>query len=141
MSTNKLIAIVVAVVGTLGLLVAIFVGAIVGFAFYSIGNSEAAAVSKNFLQKNQQLKHDIGEVKEFGRFITGNIHFANSDGQATLNLKVIGERLTVNATVELVYHGGRAWRVTGASYTNEAGQTVDLLRPYETQRLMILQVV
>jgi cytochrome oxidase complex assembly protein 1 len=140
MSTKKLIAIVAAVVVTLGLLVTIFVGAIVGFAFYSIGNSEAAAVSKDFLQKNEQLKQDIGEVKEFGRFVTGSINVANSDGQATLNLKVIAERRTVTATVELTYHGGRAWRVTAASYTNEAGQTVDLLRPYEAQRLISRQV-
>lgn len=140
MSTKKLIAIVAAVVVTLGLLVAIIVGAIVGFAFYSIGSSEAAAVSKDFLQKNERLKQDIGEVKEFGKFVTGSINVANSDGQATLNLKVIAERRTVNATVELAYHGGRAWRVTAASYTNAAGQTVDLLRPYETQRLITLQV-
>ena len=140
MSTKKLIAIVATVVVTLGLLLAIFVGAIVVFAFYSIGNSEAATVSKDFLQKNEQLKQDIGEVKEFGRFVTGSINVTNSDGQATLNLKVIGEHRTVNATVELTYHGGRAWRVTAASYTNVAGQIVDLLRPYEAQRLITFQV-
>ena len=140
MSTKKIVAIVGAIVITVGLLVLILVGGIVGFALYSVGNSEAAVVSKEFLKKNEHLKQEIGEVKDFGKFVTGSINVHNSDGQATLNLKVIGERKTVNARVELAYRSGQAWRVTAASYTNEAGQTVDLMRAYETHKLITLQV-
>jgi hypothetical protein len=118
------------------LLALVFVGAIVGIAFYSIGNSQAAETSKAFLRKNEILKRDIGTVNDFGSFVTCNVNVQNSDGVATMSLKVIGEKKTVNATVDLAYKDGHAWRVTGARYTNENGGSVDLLNESgeDTQR-------
>lgn len=133
MTTKKIVAIVVSVVVVLGLLVAIFVGGIIGFALYSVGNSEAAARAKDFLRTNETLKNDIGEVKDFGSIITGSVNVANNDGQATLHLKVIGERQTVNASVDLIFTNGGAWRVSSASYVNSSGQKVDLLDPYDSR--------
>jgi Cytochrome oxidase complex assembly protein 1 len=132
MTTKKILMIVAAVVISIGLLITIFVGGIVGFVFYSIHNSEAAFAARDFLRNNDRLKQDIGDVKEFGRFVTGNVNISNGDGAATLNLKVIGERKTVNASVELIYRNGREWRVTAASYRNEAGQTISLFDAYES---------
>jgi hypothetical protein len=136
MTTKKIVIIVAAVVVVLGLVVLIFVGGIVGMVFYGIGNSEAANVSKEFLKNNERLKQDIGEVKDFGKFITGNINLNNGDGVAQLNIKVIGERKEVNAAVELVFRSGQQWHVTAASYRNEAGDTVDLLNPYESRKFV-----
>ena len=140
MTTKKIVLIVGGVVVVLGFLVVCFVGVIVGVALYSVGNSEAAARSKDFLRNNEKLKTDIGEVRDFGSIITGSVNFHNDSGQATLHLKVIGERKTVNATVDLVLVKGTAWRVSSASYDNESGQTIDLLDPYETQ-ILIPQLV
>jgi len=137
MTTKKIIIIVVAVVVVLGLIVVVFVGGIVGFAFYQISNGEAGTTAKAFLKSNERLKHDIGEVKDFGSFVTGDVHVSNGDGTARLNLKVIGERKTVNASVELMYRNGRQWRVIAASYKNEAGETVDLLNPYESRKFLL----
>jgi hypothetical protein len=137
MTTKKIIIIVVAVVVVLGLIVVLFVGGIVGFAFYQISNGEAGTTAKAFLKSNERLKHDIGEVKDFGSFVTGDVHVSNGDGTARLNLKVIGERKTVNASVELMYRNGRQWRVIAASYKNEAGETVDLLNPYESRKFLL----
>lgn len=131
MKTKKLIIIIGSIVAAVVLLVAIFVGGIVGLAFYSIGKSEAAATAKEFLQRNEKLKQDTGKVNDFGTFITGSINAHDSDGEATLYLKVIGERKTVDAKVNLMYQSNRAWRVTGASYENDSGQTIDLLEQYE----------
>ena len=131
MTTKKLLLIVGGVIGVLVLLVALFVGAILGIVFYSIGHSEAAIVAKNFLKSNERLKQDIGEVEDFGSFITGNVNMQGSDGNAMLHLKVKGARKTVNASVSLISRQGRQWRVTDASYTNEAGRTVELLDKYE----------
>ncbi len=133
MTTKKIIAIVVSVVIVLVLIVLIFVGGIVGIVFYKINNSDAAQVSKDFLRTNERLKQDIGEIKDFGKFTTGNISIDNGSGTAELSIKVIGERKTVNASVELIYRSGHQWRVTSASYQNDAGQTVDLLNPYESR--------
>ena len=136
MTTKKIVLIVGGVVVVLGFLVVCFVGAIVGFALYSVGNSEAAARAKDFLRNNEKLKTEIGEVRDFGSIITGSVNFQNDSGQATLNLKVIGARKTVNATVDLILVKGSAWRVSSASYINESGQTIDLLDPYDSQVLI-----
>jgi hypothetical protein len=135
MTTKKIVLIIGAVVIALALLVGVFVGGIILFALYSFGTSEAAVTAKEFLRNNEQLKQDIGEVKDFGTFVSGNVSVSNGNGTATLGLKVIGEKLTVNASVELVYASGRPWRVTSASYKNQAGNTVDLLNPYESHLL------
>jgi hypothetical protein len=132
MTTKKIIIIVFSVITALALVVVLVAGGIVGFVFYSIGNSDAAKVSQEFLKKNERLKQDIGEVKDFGWFISGNVNVSNGDGTAQLSMKVIGERKEVNATVELIFRNGQQWRVTAASYKNEAGETVDLLNPYST---------
>jgi Cytochrome oxidase complex assembly protein 1 len=141
MTTKKILLIVGGVVVVLGFLVVCFVGAIVGFVLYQVGNSEAAARAKDFLRNSEKLKTDIGEVQDFGSIVTSSVNLHNGNGQATLHLKVIGERKTVNATVELVLVKGSAWRVSSASYDNESGQTIDLLDPYDTQILIPLLVV
>jgi len=140
MTTKKILLIVGGVVVVLGFLVVCFVGAIVGFALYQVGNSEAAARAKDFLSNSEKLKTDVGEVKDFGSIVTGSVNLYNGSGQATLNLKVIGERKTVNATVDLVLVKGSNWRVSSASYVNASGQTIDLLDPYDTQLLIPLLV-
>jgi hypothetical protein len=140
MTTKRLLLIVGGVVIAIGLLIVVFVGGIVGFALYTVGNSDAAMSAKEFLRHNERLKDDIGEVRDFGTFISGSVNIHNSNGTATLSLKVIGERRTVNATVDLVYRDGRQWRVTAASYRNEAGQTIDLLNAYEAQQQIPLLV-
>lgn len=131
MSTTKIIAIVLSIVAVLGLVVALFVGGVLWFTFRTIGNSQAADAARTYLRNNQKLKADIGEVKEFGSFVTGNINVRNQNGDATLSLKVYGERKTVNATVDLTYRNNRAWRVTGAQYVSDGG-SIDLMSAYDS---------
>jgi hypothetical protein len=130
MSTKKIVAIVLGILAVLGLIVALFVGGILFFTFRTIGNSQAADQARTYLRNNQKLKADIGEVKDFGSFVTGSINVRNQNGDATLSLKVIGERKTVNATVDLMYRNNRNWRVIGAQYVSD-GRTVDLMSAYD----------
>ena len=130
MSTKKIILVIAGIVGILALVVVLVAGGIFWFVFHTIGSSEAAETARTYLRSNEVLKQDIGEVKDFGSFVTGNINVANGDGEATLYLKVIGEKQTVNARVDLSYRANRNWRVTGASYERD-GKTIDLMRPYE----------
>ena len=132
MTNKKIVVVVVSVVVVLGLLAVLFVGGIAWFALRAMGNSEAAETARTFLRNNEVLKRDIGEVKDFGWLVSGNINSTNGDGAAQLHLKVIGERKEVNATVELIYRNGRQWRVTAASYRNEAGEVINLLNPYDS---------
>jgi Na+/H+ antiporter NhaB len=131
MSTKKIILIIAGILGVLALVVALFVGGIFWFVFHTIGSSEAAETARTYLRGNEVLKQDIGEVKDFGSFVTGNIiNVSNGDGVATLYLKVIGEKQNVNAKVDLSYRSNRNWRVTGASYDRD-GKTIDLMKPYD----------
>ena len=130
MSTKKIILIIAGILGVLALVVALFVGGIFWFVFHTIGNSEAAEASRTYLRNNEVLKQDIGEVKDFGSFVTGNVNVSNGDGEATLYLKVIGEKREVKARVDLSYRSNQNWRVTGASYDRD-GRTIDLMKPYE----------
>ncbi len=140
MTTKKIVLIVGAVVVVLGLLVVVFVGGIAGFALYQVGNSEAALKAKDFLVNNEKLKLETGEVKDFGSIVTGSVSFHDGNGEATVNLKVIGEQKTVNASVHLVLVSASAWRVSSASYVNDTGQTVELLDPYDSKILTPLLI-
>ena len=140
MTTKKIVLIVGGVVVVLGLVVALFVGGIVGLALYQVGNSEAANKARDFLRTSEKLKQDIGEVKDFGSIITGSVNVSDGNGQATLHLKVIGANETVNASVQLVYVNRGDWRVSSASYVNTEGQTIDLLDPYDTKVLVPLLI-
>lgn len=130
MSTKKIVLIIVGILAVLGLIVALFVGGIVWFAFSTMNNSEAAETARTYLRTNETLKQDIGEVKDFGSFPTGNINVQNQNGEATLNLKVYGERKTVYATVSMSYRSNQNWRVTEAWYDND-GRKVSLKAPYD----------
>jgi len=140
MTTKKIVLIVAGVVVVLGFLVLLFVGAIVGFAFYQLGNSEAAARAQDFLRNSPKLKQDIGEVKDFGSIVTGGINLSGSGGRATINLKVIGEKKTVNASVDLVLVSGSTWRVSSAAYVNDSGERIDLLDPFDSRLLVPLLI-
>ena len=134
MTTKRIVILAGVAVLAVGLLVVMFVGSIVGFALYTVANSDAAVTAKEFLRNNQRLKDDIGEVRDFGNLVSGSVNVHNSNGDATIGLKVIGERSTVNATVGLAYRDGRPWRVVSASYTNQAGRVVDLINAFEAQQ-------
>jgi hypothetical protein len=136
MTTKKIVLVIGGVVVVLALLVVCFAGGIVGFALYQIGNSDAAAKARDFLRNSEKLKAETGPVKDFGSIVTGSVNLHNGNGDATLHLKVIGDRKTVNATVDLVLVKGGTWRVSSASYVNESGQTMDLLDPYDTKTLI-----
>jgi cbb3-type cytochrome oxidase subunit 3 len=130
MSTKKIVLIVVGILSVLALLGVLFVVGIGWFVFSTIGNSEAAETARTYLRTNEALTDEIGEVKDFGSFVTGNINTQNQSGEATLNLKVYGKLKTVNATVSLAYRSNQNWRVTEAFYDDD-GRKVVLKAPYE----------
>jgi hypothetical protein len=135
MTTKKIVLVVGGVVLVLAFLVICFAGGVVGLVLYQIANSEATAKAKDFLRNSEKLTAETGPVKDFGSIVTGSVHLQNGNGDATVHLKVIGEQKTVNATVDLVLVKGSIWRVSSASYVNEAGQTKELLDPYDSKTL------
>ncbi|HET9712637.1 MAG TPA: hypothetical protein VFP64_12165 [Pyrinomonadaceae bacterium] len=140
MTTKKIVLIVGSVLVVLALLVSVFIGGIVGVALFQLGNSDAAIKAKDFLRNSEKLKVETGEVKDFGSIVTGSMNFQGGNGEATLNLKVIGEQKTVNASVHLLLVSGNSWRVSSASYENDSGQTIDLLDPFDSKVLIPLLI-
>src|SRR5689334_18449261 len=96
MSTKKILLIIGGIVLVLGLIVVLLVGGITYFVFRTINESPAAETARTYLRNNDRLKQEIGEVKDFGWLVTGNINVTNGDGVATLYLKAIGEKAEVN---------------------------------------------
>ena len=129
MTTRKILLIAGSIVVVLALIVALFVGGILFLVFHTIGTSNAADTARTYLRNNERLKQDIGEVKDFGWLVTGNINITNGDGVATLYLKAIGEKGNAQTQVDLQCRSNRDWRVTGASYKRD-GQTIDLMQAY-----------
>ena len=84
MTTKKIVLIIGGVVIVLGFLVVCFVAAIVGFALYQVGNSEAAATARDFLRTSDKLKVATREIKDYGNIITGRVNLHNGYGEATL---------------------------------------------------------
>jgi|ERR1041384_1204648 archaellum component FlaG (FlaF/FlaG flagellin family) len=136
MTAKKIAFVVGMVLVVLAFLTTIFLIAIVFFGLYTVNNSEPAEKAKTYLRNNEKLKQDVGEVQNFGNIVTAAINDRNGNSEVTLKLKVIGEKKTVNATVDLMLVQGNSWRVTSASYVNSNGQSVKLLDPYETKVLI-----
>ena len=136
MTAKKIVQIVVGVFAALLVLTILFLVAIVGFGLYTVKNSESTEKAKDYLRKSDKLKQDIGEVKDFGDIVTAGLNERNGNSEVTLKLKVIGERKTVNANVDLMLVQDNTWRITSASYVNSLGQKIFLLDPYDTMVLM-----
>src|SRR5689334_22758268 len=132
MTAKKIVQIVGGVFVALMVLVLVFIVAIVVFGLYTVKNSESTEKAKDYLRRSEKLKQDIGEVKDFGNIVMASLNERNGDSEVSLKLKVIGERKTVNATVDLMLVQGNTWRVTSASYINSVGQKIALLDPYDT---------
>jgi thioredoxin 1 len=131
MTTKKIVLLVAGIVAGLALLVALFVGAIFGFVFYTIGHSQAAQTAKTFLRDNERLKQDVGAVRDFGWLTTGNVDTSGSSGDAELHMKVVGERRSVDATVQLTLGNAQEWRVIDAYYDGAGGDRVYLTKNFE----------
>lgn len=140
MTAKKIVQIVGGALFALTVLMFVFLLAIVVFGLYTVKNSESTEKAKDYLRKSDKLKQDIGEVKDFGNIVMASINERNGNSEVTLKLKVIGERKTVNANVDLMLVQGNTWRVTSASYVNSLGQKIALLDPYDT-RLLIPSII
>ena len=130
MSTKKAVLVAVGILSAVALVIALFAGAIVGFVFYTIGNSAAAETAKTFLRQNETLRREVGGVQGFGYFTTGDIKTQGSMGTAELRLKVIGAEKNVKATVDLALGRGE-WRVVDAFYDDPSGQRVFLTKAFD----------
>jgi hypothetical protein len=72
------------------------------YSVINISNSDAFDFAKTKVKQNQVIKEKIGKVIEFGNFPYGGFRTENGEEKAQVNLKVIGEKGEINATLNLV---------------------------------------
>lgn len=83
--------------------------------FFIVGNlmkkSDAYKTAIKEIEKNEQLKKEIGTIVNYGMIPSGNIKTENGYGQALLEIKVIGEKGTIPITVYLEKGQSGQWQL------------------------------
>jgi len=85
------------------------------FVFLTVGstmkNSDAYKTAIEEIEKNEQLKTEIGTIVNYGMIPSGNIKTENGYGQALLEIKVIGKKGTIPVTVYLEKEQSGKWQL------------------------------
>lgn len=85
------------------------------FVFFTVGSSikksDAYKTAIEEIEKNEQLKTEIGSIINYGMIPSGNIKTENGYGQALLEIKVIGKKGTIPVTVYLEKEQSGKWQL------------------------------
>lgn len=85
------------------------------FTFYFTGsamkNSDAYKVAIHEIENNQEILKETGGIKGYGMMPTGNINISNGNGQAQLEIKVIGNDKDLNIAVYLTKEPNGEWKL------------------------------
>ena len=85
------------------------------FVFITIAStmkkSEAYKITTTEIEQNEYLMNEIGTVVNYGMFPTGNISVTNGYGQALVEIKVIGEKKTVQVVAYLEKEPTGVWQL------------------------------
>jgi uncharacterized RDD family membrane protein YckC len=85
------------------------------FLFLFIGsamkNSDAYKVAVSEIEKNEEIKTEIGGVKDYGMMPTGSVNTENGYGKAQLNITVIGNEKDLNVGVYLTKEPNGEWKL------------------------------
>ena len=80
-----------------------------------IPTTEAYEVSKDFIMSNEELRHEVGEIKGFGLIPTGGISVqSDSNGEtenASINLIIKGDKAFKSVAVFVFKDYGKDWEV------------------------------
>jgi hypothetical protein len=78
----------------------------IGVPMAAMKNSEAFGLSFAEVQRNEQLRMELGEPIEAGLFVTGNIQISGPDGEANLQYSVEGPKAEGQVYVYALKHAG-----------------------------------
>lgn len=84
------------------------------FIFFIVGsvmkNSDAYKVAKKEIEQNKDIVKETGGIKGYGMMPMGSINVANEQGQAQLEIKVLGNSKDVNVSVYLEKEPNGQWK-------------------------------
>jgi hypothetical protein len=85
------------------------------FIFVFVGtamkNSDAYKVAVQEIEQNEEILSEVGGIEEYGMMPTGNVTISNSNGQAQLKIKVIGNKKDLYVNVYLTKHPNEKWKL------------------------------
>jgi uncharacterized RDD family membrane protein YckC len=81
------------------------------FAGSAMKSSDAYKVAISEIEKNERIINETGGIKGYGMMPTGNISTSNGQGQAQLEIKVLGNTKDLNVSVYLEKESDGQWRL------------------------------
>lgn len=85
------------------------------FVFFTAGNamknSDAYKVATSEIEQNKDIINETGGIKGYGIVPTGNISVTNGQGQAQLEIKVLGNAKDLNVSVYLEKEPNGQWKL------------------------------
>jgi uncharacterized RDD family membrane protein YckC len=85
------------------------------FVFFIAGNamksSDAYKISISEIEKNEQIISETGGIKGYGMMPSGSISISNGQGQAQLEIKVLGKVKDVHVSLYLEKEPNSQWRI------------------------------
>ncbi|MDO5637538.1 MAG: RDD family protein [Myroides sp.] len=77
----------------------------------AIKNSDAYKVATKEIEQNKEIINETGGIKGYGMMPTGNISISNGQGQAQLEIKVLGNTKDLNVSVYLEKEPNGQWKL------------------------------
>jgi len=81
------------------------------FAGSAMKNSDAYKVATKEIEQNKEIINETGGIKGYGMMPTGNISISNGQGQAQLEIKVLGNTKDLNVSVYLEKEPNGQWKL------------------------------
>lgn len=74
-------------------------------------NSDAYKVAIKEIEQNKEIIYKTGGIKGYGMIPTGNVSMSNGQGQAQLEIKVLGKTKDINVSVYLEKESNGQWKL------------------------------
>lgn len=81
------------------------------FAGSAMKNSDAYKVATKEIELNKEIIAETGGIKGYGMMPTGNVSRSNGQGQAQLEIKVLGNKKDLNVSVYLEKEPNAEWKL------------------------------
>ncbi|WP_177764456.1 RDD family protein [Flavobacterium sp. I3-2] len=81
------------------------------FAGSAMKNSDAYKVATKEIELNKEIIAETGGIKGYGMMPTGNVSISNGQGQAQLEIKVLGNKKDLNVSVYLEKEPNAEWKL------------------------------
>lgn len=98
------------------LFITIFITSIIFGTINIVKSSDGYHKAIDYIEGNQMIQQETGEILDYGRFPLGGISIENGYGNANFDIKVIGKKETVIVHISLTKNPGEEWKIVNVNY-------------------------